>query len=87
MSQINRRQFLLTAGAFLAAPLAGNAQPAGTTPRVGYVTHPIRSAAVADAFELGLRELGYANGRNIVVEYRTTEGRIDRLPAAFEELL
>jgi putative ABC transport system substrate-binding protein len=84
---MDRRRFLLTslAGA-VAAPLPGGAQQAGKVPRVGYVTSAARSINV-DAFDQGLRELGYTIGRDIIVEYRFGEGRLDRLPALVDELL
>jgi putative tryptophan/tyrosine transport system substrate-binding protein len=65
----------------LVMPLAVAAQP-----RVGYLTSVARTANV-DAFELGLRELGYVIGQNVVIEYRFAEGRVDRAPALVDELL
>jgi putative tryptophan/tyrosine transport system substrate-binding protein len=84
---MDRRRFLLTslAGVF-AATLAAGAQPGGKVPRVGYVTSSARSMNV-DAFDQGLRELGYTIGQDIIVEYRFGEGRLDRLPALVDELL
>jgi putative ABC transport system substrate-binding protein len=70
----------------LAAPLAAEAQQAGKIPRVGYVTSSARSANV-DAFDQGLRDLGYRAGQDIIIEYRFAEGRLDRLPALIDELL
>jgi putative ABC transport system substrate-binding protein len=84
---VDRRRFLLTslAGA-LAAPISAEAQPASRVPHVGYVTSAARSINV-DAFDQGLRELGYTIGQDIIVEYRFAEGRLDRLPALVDELL
>ncbi|MGH7393741.1 MAG: ABC transporter substrate-binding protein [Candidatus Rokuibacteriota bacterium] len=74
----------------LAAPLAtATAQPPEKTPRVG-VLHPrTRSDASpqTDAFLQGLRELGWVEGKTIVVEYRWAEGRSDRLPDLVAELV
>jgi putative ABC transport system substrate-binding protein len=83
---MERRAFLAGSAALLAAPRAAEAQQAEKIPRVGYVTSSARSANV-DAFDQGLRDLGYRTGQDIIVEYRFAEGRIDRLPALIDELL
>jgi putative tryptophan/tyrosine transport system substrate-binding protein len=84
---MNRRGFLAAVtGGLLAAPLAAVAQQSGKIPRVGYVTSGTRSDNV-DAFEQGLRELGYRIGQDIVIEYRFGAGRVDRVPAFVDELL
>ena len=75
--------------ALLAAPLAAEAQPTGKVYRIGYLSSG--SATVSnpnlEAFRQGLRELGWAEGQNIVIEYRSAEGRVDRLPALAAELV
>ena len=89
---MDRRRFLVTSLAgVLAAPLAAGAQQGGKVRRIGLLTtflfdfaHPQRE--LSDAFRLGLRELGYVEGQNIVIEYRSAEGRVERLPALFSEL-
>jgi ABC-type uncharacterized transport system substrate-binding protein len=89
---IARRAFLGTlAGGLLAAPLATEAQPAGKVPRIGIVStfpleHP-QARELSDAFRQGLRELGYVEGRNIVIEYRSAHGRVERVPDAFAEVV
>jgi putative tryptophan/tyrosine transport system substrate-binding protein len=57
--------------------------------RIGFVSTPPSSAITAriEAFRQGLRELGYVEGRNIVVEYRHAEGKLDRLPTLATELV
>ena len=73
MNQVRRRQFLITAGALLAAPLPGFAQqPAAAIPRIGFlgVSTPAAWAPRVDAFRAGLRDLGYVEGKNIVIEFR-----------------
>jgi putative tryptophan/tyrosine transport system substrate-binding protein len=73
----------------LAAPLAARAQPGVKVPRVGWVwvgRSGWDSSEVA-GFRRGLRELGYIEGENIVVEYRFGEGIPDRLPGLVGELL
>jgi putative ABC transport system substrate-binding protein len=79
---------MLAACLFL-APLASDAQPPGKIPRVGVLT-----AVTAPTTELfhellrqGLRELGYVEGQNIVLEYRSAEGRYERLPTLAAELV
>ena len=65
------------------------AQQAAKISRIGYVDggSPSTNAARIDAFRQGLREHGYVEGKNIVVEYRHTEGKLDRLPTVLAELL
>src|SRR6266581_4748472 len=70
------------------APLA-EAQQAGKIPRIGFLLAPARSAVLEslDAFRQGLREIGYVEGQNIVIEYRYAEGKFDRLPDLAAELV
>jgi putative ABC transport system substrate-binding protein len=73
----------------LAEPLATNAQPSGKVYRIGMLerTSPVRNAANLDSFRRGLRELGYVEGRNFVIEYRSAEGRDERFAALATELV
>ena len=85
-----RRAFLGTlAGGLLAAPRIAEAQPAGKVYRVGYLTAGSVTAnpRVLEAFRQGLRDLGWVEGQNIVIEYRSAEGRFDRLPDLAAELV
>jgi putative ABC transport system substrate-binding protein len=69
------------------APAA--AQPPEKVPRVGFLgprTRP-NDAGFADAFVQGLRDLGWVEGKTIVIEYRWAEGRSDRLPDLAAELV
>src|SRR5262249_48510889 len=90
-SYIGRREFLVTFGGAAAAwPLAAHAQPVGKVPRIGYLSPGSASPgplAYHDEFQRGLRELGYVEGRNIVIEYRFAEGKFDRLGALAAELV
>jgi len=58
-------------------------------PRIGYqaAASPSVVAARIEAFRQGLRKLGYVEGKNIVIEYRYAEGKLDRLPALAAELV
>ena len=83
---IDRRAFLAGMAAVAAAPRVASAHAAGRTPRVGYVTSAARSLNV-DAFEQGLRALGYEIGRTVLVEYRFADGHPDRVPALVAEVV
>src|SRR5262245_44295073 len=65
------------------------AQQPTKVPRIGFLigTFPSANAARIEAFRQGLRELGYVEGKNIVVEYRWAEGKFDRLPDLAAELV
>jgi ABC-type uncharacterized transport system substrate-binding protein len=84
---MDRRAFLtMVGGGIVIAPFAAGAQPASKTPRLGYVSSN-RRLATADAFEQGLRELGYRIGDDILIEYRFGEGRVDPIPVFIDEVL
>jgi ABC-type uncharacterized transport system substrate-binding protein len=86
---VDRRRFLLTslAGA-LAAPRAG-AQQVAKVARIGYLSINLAAATpnLHEAFRQGLRDLGYVEGRNVVIEYRDAEGKAERLPTLAAELV
>jgi len=65
------------------------AQQPKKIPRIGYLsaTSPSAEPARTDAFRQGLRELGYIEGQNIVIEWRSAEGKLDRLPDLADELV
>ena len=86
---MERRTFMATlAGGLLAAPLAAEAQQAAKVPRIGYLANnPAGSLHLTEAFLQGLRDLGYVEGRNLVIEYRAAEGKWDRFPALAAELV
>ena len=73
----------------LFTPLAVEAQSAGRLPRVGFLGNmapPPPAVSQLDGFLDGLRELGYLEGQNILIEYRWAEGKLDRLPALAAEM-
>jgi ABC-type uncharacterized transport system substrate-binding protein len=73
----------------LAVAVIAEAQQTGKVPRIGYLspTSPSVSPTRIEAFRHGLRELGYVEGKNIVIDYRYAEGKFDRLPALAAELV
>ena len=85
---MNRRVFVTGLGAVLAAPRAAWAQEAGRIYRIGFLwDSPTVWPHALEAFRRGLRERGWIEGKNIVIEYRWAEGRFDQLPSMVEELV
>ncbi|MGH6892922.1 MAG: hypothetical protein ACREEP_11740, partial [Dongiaceae bacterium] len=85
---MKRRAFLLSTGALLAAPLLAEAQQAGKVARIGVTTAGFApNNAYVEALRRGLAELGWVEGKNILIEYRYAEGRADRYPAFMAELI
>ena len=80
---------ILGAVVLLAVAVIAEAQQPKKVPRKGYLEAPPPSAVAArtEAFRQGLRELGYAEGKNIVIEYRYAEGKSERIPALAAELV
>jgi putative tryptophan/tyrosine transport system substrate-binding protein len=90
MSRMKRREFItLLGGAAASWPLGARAQQAGKIPRVGFMGNSTAAleANLVGPFRDGLRELGYQEGRNVVIEYRWAEGNYERFPALVAELL
>jgi putative tryptophan/tyrosine transport system substrate-binding protein len=87
---MDRRTFIgAIAGGLLAAPHAASAQQAGKVYRIGILeTIPAsHNAAKLDALRKGLRDLGYVEGRNLIIEYRSADGRAERFPDLASELV
>ena len=77
---------LLLVGLF--NPFAGEAQQAAKVARIGYLTLNLAASPhMPEAFRQGLRDLGYIEGRNVVIEIRSAEGKLERLPALAAELV
>jgi hypothetical protein len=74
---------------FLLTVSPGLAQQPTKIPRIGYLiaTSPSVISVRIDAFRQGLRELGYVEGKSIVIDYRWAERKLDRLPAHAAELV
>ena len=86
----NRRKLVIALGAgVLMAPLASYAQQPANVPRIAYLgaTSLTANASRVEAFRQGLRELGYVEGKNIVIEFRSADGEQGRLPALVAELI
>src|SRR5438093_12919654 len=87
---MDRRTFIgSVASSLLAVPVAVHAQQVGKVYRIGILeTIPAaRNAANLDALRKGLRDLGYVEGRNLVIEYRSADGRAERFPDLASELV
>src|SRR5438094_10453609 len=87
---MNRRIFSLALCAVLfPLCLPVKAQQPKKVPRIGFLsaTSPSAIAARVEAFRRGLRELGYVEGKNIVIEWRYAEGKLDRLGELAAELV
>jgi putative tryptophan/tyrosine transport system substrate-binding protein len=80
---VRRREFITLLGGAAAWPLAAGAQQQATkVPRIGIID----DAPIWDHFRQGLRDLGYIDGQNIAIEYRSAGGQPDRLALAASDL-
>src|SRR5712691_12518074 len=78
---------VLTLG-FTLAPISAKAQPqSGKVYRIGLLGTASGQANRVEALRAGLRDLGYVEGKNIVIEYRWADGKYDRLPDLAAELI
>jgi ABC-type uncharacterized transport system substrate-binding protein len=92
LSSGSRVGLFVLALAVSVTPLAAGAQPAGTVSRVGFLTNtpPTKDPAtrrVLGAFVEGLRERGWVEGQNAIIEWRYSEGRVERFPDLAAELV
>src|SRR5262245_49970035 len=85
---MNRRAFLtIVGGSILVVPFVAGAWQAGRVYRIGFLRAGPPLDAYIEGFREGLREWGHVDGRDVVVEFRATDGTVDQLPQLAEELL
>src|SRR6478672_9396516 len=88
---MNQRVFRLTLAALLVVLCSSvGAQQAGKIPRIGYISgtyNPSNPGPYVEALRRGMRELGYTEGKNFIVEYRGAEGRLETIPRIIDELI
>ena len=82
---MRRRQFITLLGGAAAWPLAARAQHAGKMWRIGFITHAHQS--IYEILFERLRELGYVEGQNIIIERRYAEGRAERFQEFAAEMV
>jgi len=85
--RIQNLKWLVLATLLLATVSLAEAQQAGKVPRIGFLGQAPPTGPLVEAFRQGLRDLGYVEGKNILIEYRHTEGKPDRLPRLAAELV
>ena len=83
---MRRREFITLLGGAAAWPIVARAQHAARVWRIGFITNSTNDAAYASLFER-LRELGYVEGQNIIVERRYAEGRAERFQEFAAEMV
>jgi putative ABC transport system substrate-binding protein len=86
---VKRREFIVALGGLTGWPLVSRAQQARKVYRIGILEtiSAAQNAANLDALRKGLRKLGYVEGQNLVIEYRSAEGHAERFPDMASELV
>src|SRR6266550_4229495 len=85
----NLKSAIVTSAMLFALGSSADAQQPTKIPRIGFLfaAPPSAVSARIESFRQGLRELGYVEGKNLVIEWRYAEGKLDRLPALAAELV
>jgi len=85
---LNRRETIIALVVLGAAPLSAEGQQAAKVARIGFLSGSLANGPhLPEAFRQGLRDLGYIEGHDVVIEYRDAEGKYERLPALAAELV
>jgi putative tryptophan/tyrosine transport system substrate-binding protein len=84
--QVRRRELIKLLGGAAAWPLTARAQQPAM-PVIGWLESASEQLSPHAAFRKGLNEMGYVEGRNVAIEYRSADGQIDRLPELASELV
>jgi putative ABC transport system substrate-binding protein len=89
VKRINVKVFSLILISLILAALspASAQQSTKAIPRIGFISSSTGDSSLFDAFQRGLRDLGYVEGKNILIEHRYAEGRLDRLPTFVHEFV
>jgi putative tryptophan/tyrosine transport system substrate-binding protein len=88
-SVVDRRAFIGVASSLLVATTAARAQQVGKVYRIGilWTVPEVQDATNLDALRKGLRDLGYVEGRNLLIEFRSADGHAERFPELASELV
>src|SRR6266850_7708258 len=92
MRQVRRRRFLLTVVAMLSAPINSLAQELVKIRRIGVLavrprSTPSEPEVFQDSFLRGMRDLGYVEGKNLAIDWRFADGKLERAPGLAAELV
>ncbi len=82
-----RRKLLIAIGGALAAPLATFGQKQPRVWRIGFLAADSSSTGIYEGFRQGMRELGYVEGKNFIIQWRFADGKYERLPGLAAELV
>jgi putative ABC transport system substrate-binding protein len=85
----NKKMLVPVVASFILAAfcLAEAQQTTKTIPRIGFISSSTGDSPMFDAFQQRLRDLGYVEGKNILIEHRYAEGRLDRMPTFVHEFV
>src|SRR6188474_32889 len=85
---MRRREFIAGLGGTVAMPLAARAQTTTSPRRIGFLLVGFSTdSKAAHSFRQGLREVGYVEGRDVIIEWRTAQGDYSRVPALIDDLI